>query len=49
MMDVAAENVQPMGPQLVSRALPTIYTFNENSGIGSPDTSAIISEPNNTH
>ena len=48
-MDVTAETVQPMVPQLVSHGIPIIDTLNENSGIWSPDTSAIIRTPNTTH
>ena len=48
-MEVAAETVQPIWPQIVIYGLPTIDTLNENSGIYSPTTSAIRRTPNNTH
>ena len=48
-MDVAAETVQPIQPQIVSHGLPTIDASNENSRIWSPTTSEIRGTPNNTH
>ena len=32
-MDVAAETIQPMGPQLILHGIPTIDKFNEKDGI----------------
>ena len=48
-MDIAADTVQTMGPQLVKHGLPTIDTLNENSGIWGPTNSATIIMRNTNH
>ena len=48
-MNVVAEIVQPMRPELVSHGIQTIDTLNENDGILIPATSIIRRTPNTTH
>ena len=48
-MNVTADTVQPMGPQLVIHGLLTIDTLNEKYVIWSPDTSDIRRMPKPTH
>ena len=48
-MDITADTIQPMGPQLVSHGLLTIDTLKEKYWIWIPTTSAIIRTQNTTH
>ena len=47
-MNIASDSVQPMGPQFVTRGLPTIDILDENAGIWIPAT-IIRRTPNITH
>ena len=48
-IDVTADNIQPMGPQLISHGLPNIGTINKNARIWIPPTIATRMKPNTTH